>query len=322
MWFDNRRHMPTVPNYKHKHNYHDNNSCANGLYMHHYSSGVTPEPFTTCDNNRCQQEGTEAVCIVDCGVRIQFGAFYGVETGSVYYIDQENNYAISKLYDSKNTGDVWSIAVNRNETEYKAAPYGKVWRGHPWNYWDRVESLDSSGIWNNYQLDAYGSRKDGWFVQGSAYTGGKIWAHAPNSTTKTEYQYTYDPATRGNFGPILDLALDGDDYAWITNAYYYLYIARRPQSGNNWGGPVKLIGYYYNSISGYAYGASWGIAFDDRGNIYYGGGTGTGWMAVASARDPLNPRGIFRLRNQGVGDLASCAYPKVGARDTHGLDAA
>ncbi len=73
---------------------------------------------------------------------------------------------------------------------------------------------------------------------------------------------------------------------------------------------MKHIGKFLGP-AGYS---SWGIAFDAFGNIYYGGigdGEQYSWVMRANMTAPLNTTLVFKSSVGAIGDLASCAYPKV-----------
>ncbi|KAF9579677.1 hypothetical protein BGW38_003967, partial [Lunasporangiospora selenospora] len=267
---------------------------------------------TVCDADRCQQESNSAICLVDCSLRVQFGIFGGTDNGAIYYIDTEDDFKATRLFESRSTGTVWSIAVNRKETEMKASG-GYVYKGQPQDYWLAQSPLDSG---NN--LDAYGSRKDGTFIYGSASRGGRMWVHAADSTDRTEYTFTNNPSNSvkfcsGYYYCILDIALDGDNYAWVNDAYGNLFISEQPQT-TEWGGPMKYIG----KISYFPGGSVWGIAFDAKGYVYYGGansGSTYGWIVRAPVATPLETTLVYSNSASTIGDLASCAYPKAHAAE-------
>ncbi|KAF9580183.1 hypothetical protein BGW38_003279, partial [Lunasporangiospora selenospora] len=275
---------------------------------------VEPVKNSTCDRNRCHQEGDTASCLLDCMVHIQYGIGDGTDSGSVYSVDPDNGYLSKKLFDVRDTGKIFGLAVNKYFTEMKSSS-SNVYRGQPpGSYWQEEKALNKG-----LGLESYGSRQDGMFVYAGATGGGKIYVHAANSTDASEYQFVRPSSGSGSSfcttydTCFFDLALDGDDYAWIVNKDNNLYISANPQS-SNWGGQVKYIGKIANMPSG---GMLYGIAFDAKGNVYYAGyldGKVGGFILQAKATDPLNAKQVFSKSDIAISDLASCAYPKVNTK--------
>ncbi|KAG0331374.1 hypothetical protein BG004_001693 [Podila humilis] len=259
-----------------------------------------------CKPERCFQEGRVARCLVDCEVQIQYGIGGGEDDGAVFIQDVQKFNEYSMLYDADGTGSTWGIAVNRNMTEMKANE-GSVYMGNNASYWTKVSALSQTTT-----LSAYASRQDGSFVYASINRGGNVWYHPDPPTGKpltAKYTNLAGNAVTFCSSPmncILDLAFDGNDYAWMISAYGDLYISTTKQDVVL-GGSVKYIG----KIN-YPGGNVWGIAFDVFGTVYYAGHDSTvGWSYKARMSDPLNsvPYNADKLRN--YADMASCAYPKV-----------
>jgi len=194
--------------------------------------------------------------MVDCEVQIHASIYGGTDNGAIFKYDIENNGTYSMLYDVKATGTVWSIAVNKQLTEMKTTG-GYVYRGKPNAYWNYTPVLNQG-----CNLDAYGSRKDGMFINASGSNGGNIWYH-PDLPIGEPYssKFTNLPGNSLIFCSgydlcILDIAFDGNGYAWVIGSLGDQYISTLKQDLVI-GGPMKYIG----KIK-YPGGNSWGIAFD------------------------------------------------------------
>ncbi|KAF9375024.1 hypothetical protein CPC16_000945, partial [Podila verticillata] len=144
--------------------------------------------------------------------------------------------------------------------------------------------------------------------------GGNIWIHpdAPNGAAPLMAKYTNLAGNArtfcgGYYSYILDIAYDGNDYAWVIDGSGYLFISTLKQDALM-GGPMKLIVRISNHPGDY----SWGIAFDTFGYVYYGGASApAGWVHRAHTSTLLDTTSYFKDPDRNYGDMASCAYPKV-----------
>ncbi|KAG0375999.1 hypothetical protein BGX24_008405 [Mortierella sp. AD032] len=242
--------------------------CTYGTDTLYNCPGPMMKPVVnqTCEVKRCLQEGKEGHCMVDCELEVHAGIYSGKDYGSVWYIDLENNGTYEKLADSKGTGAVWGIAVNKQKVEMKSSR-GVGYRGTSDNYWDLITVLNQS-----LDVHAYGSRKSGQFIYASSNNGGAIWIHddppnaAPLTAKFTNLAGNSQTFCSDYFACIQDIAYDGNDYAWVIDGQVHLFISTQRQD-SNMGGPMKHIGL----ISNYPGGNSFGIAFDAFGHVYYAG---------------------------------------------------
>lgn len=192
--------------------------------------------------------------MVDCEVQVQVGIYGGKNDGAFFMYDLEKNDTYSVLYDVKSTYTVWSIAVNRQLTEMKASG-GTVYRGKPDDYWNKTATLNQG-----YNLDTYGSLKDGRFVYTSGSMLGSVWIHddpptsAPTTANFTNLAANSRTFCNGYYTCILDIAFEGNNYAWSVDGSGYVFISTQKQD-KGIGGPVKNIG----RIKYYPGGYSWGI---------------------------------------------------------------
>ena len=118
---------------------------------------------------------------------------------------------------------------------------------------------------------AYGARQDGMFMFASWLDTGTAYYHNDSTTAvSTAVKYTNLAGNAVAFCGIYvncfqDLAFDGDDYLWVVDYQYNVFISTTPQT-TTLGGPMKLLGKFPGPA-----GSAWGIAFDAFGHVYYGG---------------------------------------------------